>query len=108
MMKKQPNEYDDYINDVLRRGIHTEIPFPDGSIIKTDLEYLFSIADGMAAHYGIGRCKTFTEFVKMVDEEDPVIVAGLLNAANIRIKAMYGLDQDENTEGNPDRYLSRA
>jgi hypothetical protein len=104
----QKEEHSKYIDSVLRKGIHTNIEFADGSVLKTDLEQLFAIADMLAANYGIGIHNSFTEFVKSVDKEDPVVIAGLLNAAEIRLKAMYGIDEDNPSNNRFDRPRSKA
>lgn len=81
--------------DIFNSGIHSRIILPDGSVAKSSHDELFERADFLAANYGIGGHKSFTEFVAMVNEEDPIIISGLINAAVERMKAMYGVEDKE-------------
>jgi len=61
------------------------------------------MADFYAATYGLGHHKTLTDFVEMINNEDPVVLTGLANAVHKRIKATYGskdnLPQNYNSGG---------
>lgn len=73
-----------------KEAINREIIFPDGSEAIADLNELFDYADLLAYHYGIGACKSFTQYVSMVNEEDPVVIRHLIESANRRQEQMYG------------------
>lgn len=67
-----------------------EISYADGSCERTDPTDLFERADLLLHVYGLGGCKSFTEFVDMVNEEDPFIINGLLTAAEKRVAEQNG------------------
>jgi hypothetical protein len=66
-----------------------------GEEIYFDWTELLKISDFFASMYGIGSCKSFSEFIGMINEEDPFIVFGLMEAASDRMKKMYGSSSDE-------------
>jgi hypothetical protein len=76
--------------DIITKGPHSLIRLPDGSVGKSDLTDLFEKADFLASTYGLGNHETFTSFVKMVNEEDPIIISGLMLAATERLRLTYG------------------
>lgn len=67
------------------------IEYADGSAEVVDAIELYKIAESFAATYGLGGCKTLSEFVRMIDEEDPSVLNGFITANGIRTKAI----QDE-------------
>jgi hypothetical protein len=71
-------------------GINNEIELLDGSRAIIDLREFYEIIDGLAFNYGLGACKSFTEFAEMVNEEDPTLLLGLKMAMNKRIRMMNG------------------
>jgi len=46
-----------------------------------DLKELFEVADFFAERYGLGGCRSLEEFVRMVDETDPVVLNMLKSVA---------------------------
>ena len=68
-----------------------EVRFADGSSFLVDPIELFEICDLFASMYGLGANKSLSEFVDMINKEDPVIVNGLMDAATIRLKATNGI-----------------
>ena len=77
------------------------IKFSDGEEFQTDSIVLFERADFLASNYGLGGFRSFSDFVKMVDEEDPFIMNGLIYSAFIRIQASHGIE-NERTKANDD------
>lgn len=72
-----------------------EIVLPDGESVAIDSFELFEKADYLAHQYGLGSHKTFTEFVNMVNNEDPFIINGLIYAASKRIRIENGEKVEE-------------
>jgi len=70
------------------------VKFLDGEEFKTDGIVLFERADFLASNYGMGNFRSLSDFVKMVDEEDPVILNGLIYAACIRIQSSHGIENE--------------
>ena len=71
-------------------GENYYIKHSDGTISKCDPSDLFEKCDLLLHMYGIGNHKTFSEFVDMVNDEDPTIINGLFKAATKRIESTYG------------------
>lgn len=67
-----------------------EVRLPDGSIIESSHYAHARIIDLLASSYGLGGCKTLSEFAQMVDEEDPVLISDLVKAIVERHENMYG------------------
>ncbi len=72
------------------KGLSLEQEYADGSIELIDPAELFEYADVIASMYGMGSSKSLTEFVKRINEEDPLILTGMLNAASARLERTYG------------------
>jgi hypothetical protein len=83
--------------EILHTGPHSEIIFADGTKAQSSFDELFERADFLASIYGMGGCKSLTEYINMVDQEDPIMVAGLISAASKRIKEMYSTDGNKTT-----------
>jgi hypothetical protein len=78
------------------------VKFLDGEEFQTDGIVLFEKADFLAFNYGIGNCRNLSDFVKMIDDEDPVVLNGLLYAACIRIQASHGIENERTQEDSDD------
>lgn len=70
--------------------MNKDVIFADGSIIETNLDELFECADIFAHHYGMAGCKSFTEFVNMINEEDPFVLISLQKAIIKRVELQNG------------------
>jgi hypothetical protein len=51
----------------------------DGKLIPTDRFTLIREAHILMKAYGLGSCRSFTEFVEMVNQEDPVLINMMLS-----------------------------
>ena len=85
-------EEKDRINEI-NRSEAAFLNFGDVSI-STDLYEHAKLVDFFASNYGLGGCKSLTEFWKMIDEEDPEKLDLLRIAINARVLAQSG-DVDE-------------
>ena len=61
----------------------------------------FRTVDRFAVEYGLGGCRSFTEFSNMIDQEDPVIIEGLLYAMKMRYDEEAEPVNDKSTSGIP-------
>ena len=86
----QNNAYD----KLQKEGAHNVIKFSDGTEAHSDYTELLEKVDIILSMYGLGGHTSLADYVEMINQEDPVIVDGLIDAATKRIKAMYG-DPDE-------------
>ncbi len=71
-------------------GLSIEQIYADGSTELVDLSELFEISDAFASMYGLGSSKNLTDFVQKVNNEDPLVIEGMMNAAAIRLEKQYG------------------
>jgi len=78
------------------------VKFGDGEEFYTDSITLFERADFIAFSYGLGNFRSLSDFVKMVDEEDPFILNNLIEAACIRIQASHGIENKRTQETEDD------
>lgn len=95
------------IDLILKDGVHNIIELPDGTKAKVDLTDLLERSDLIASMYGLGGHRSLTDFVNMIDEEDPVILYGLMSIAAKRIKRMYGGkdSEDQESKENMEQYV---
>lgn len=63
--------------------------------ISTDLYEIAQLVDIFMHQYGLGGCRSFSEFWDMVDNEDPVKIRLLQIALNERIKRENGEDTED-------------
>lgn len=71
-------------------GLDPNITFADNTSAKANLKDLIEKSDFFAFNYGLGGCKTLSEFVDMINQEDPLLIEVLLRAATNRINASNG------------------
>lgn len=103
-----------------------EINRSEAAIVKignveasTDLFEHARLVDAFASRYGLGGCKSLTEFWEMINEEDPLIVQLLEIAAYVNNeesvgKEKFDLDDDsqtyetsyETTHSSSDKYVN--
>lgn len=76
------------------------VKFYDGEEFQTDGIVLFERADFIASNYGMGSFRSLSDFVKMIDEEDPVILNGLIYAACLRIQSSHGIENERNIDND--------
>lgn len=81
-------------------GLSLEQQYADGSSETIDPSVLFEYADFIASNYGMGSNKTLSEFVKSVNNEDPLVLEGMMNAAANRLDRMYGDGKSTNVRRN--------
>ena len=67
-----------------------EIILLDGSRGIIDFREFYEIVDILAFNYGIGACKSLTEFAEIINNEDPVLLNGLKKAIIKRVIIMNG------------------
>lgn len=84
------------------------ITFSDGEIRIVDSLELFEEVDFFASIYGLGANKNLSEFIKMIDNEDPLITENLKIAAVERIKAMHGIDDNSLRERGVENMLGQS
>lgn len=78
------------------------VEFADGEKFLTDSAVLFERADFIAFSYGLGNFRSLTDFVKMINEEDPFILENLVEAACDRIQASHGIEKEKAVESEDD------
>jgi len=77
----------------MQRFRQQDIKFADGEIYRDiDLSEFYEKVDFFASSYGLGSNRTLSDYAKMIDEEDPIVLYGLTRAALIRIRASHGLE----------------
>jgi hypothetical protein len=57
----------------------------------------YEVADLIASEYGIGGCRSLSEFANMINKEDPVVVSGFLYA--IESRRLKEAESIEDTKG---------
>lgn len=80
---QQEHQVFDYLNE------SAILNFKDGTSVKPDVSELYRTVDIFAFHYGIGGCKSLSEFVEMVNQEDPEVISALLASISLRNKHSY-------------------
>lgn len=94
-VESDENEFKQYLEEAGANNV--EIGDIKG---KTDYYEVVSRAAYLASEFGMGGCATFTEFLDMVKNEDPILVNALTVWISCKYRRMYG---DDDTKGPPKR-----
>jgi len=95
------------LNDsILDSYTSNKVKMPDGSELAGDAYEHAKIVDMLASEYGLGGCRNLTEFAKMVDEEDILLVHFLLKAIGERYEEMYG-NKPSDRNRNISKHINR-
>jgi hypothetical protein len=77
-------------------------------VIEFDPLEFYALVDLFAKEYGLGACRSLTEFSQMIDNEDPALLDGLLYSMRKRYEAEAGDSDSEPPTGTREAFNRRT
>lgn len=77
------------------------------AVLEFDPVEVYGVVDLFASQYGLGGCRSLTEFAEMINNEDPEVIEGLQFAMYARHKKEVGEDAPELSD-TPERMKAKA
>jgi hypothetical protein len=80
--------------------------YVNGEQIDGDLSELIEVSCFFAKQFGLGGCKSITEFVHMINEEDPILLEAMQFKLSMINKIQYADEKELADIGEPDPHTT--